>query len=370
MRKLYNLVVDLETDRATPRAGGIDVRDAADDRTLAWIDQEFGGTWSSEAHAGSNVVAFRDSAPVGFATYDPQGLSFSWLRGIGTERGVGVFGPYGIARTERGGLLGRELLHRALRGLRERGYARALIAAVGDERLIRYYADACGARVAEEFDVEAMATPRPRATVMVSGSGTNLQSVLDRVRDGRLPLDVVSVVSNNPKAYALERARSWGVPSIRSVRWKRGEEPREQYDVRLLEEVRADDPELVVLLGWMHLLSESFVREFPHLLNLHPAFLPLDPERDRVVLPDGSEMPAFRGPDAVGDALRDGRTWTGATVHRVTPSTDRGPVLARKPLRVRAGETQLDVMERLHPLEHDLVATALMRWVYERRALP
>lgn len=333
---------------------------------MAWIDEEFGGTWSSEAHVATNVVLFRNDARAGFAAFDPAGLRFSWLRGLATEPGVGVFGPFGVARSERGGLLGRALLHRALDGLRERGYDRALIAAVGDERLIRYYADACGARVAESFDVGAMATPRPRTTVMVSGNGTNLQSVLDRVADGRLPLDIVSVVSNSAKAYALERARKAGVP-VRVVAWKRKEEERSAYDRRLLEEVQADSPELIVMLGWMHLVSESFVSVFPHLLNLHPAYLPLDPQRDDVVLPDGSLMPAYRGPDAAGDALRDGRAWVGATVHRVTASTDRGPVLARKPLRVTPGETKDAVMARLHPIEHDLVATALMRWIYERK---
>jgi phosphoribosylglycinamide formyltransferase-1 len=369
LRTLYNLVVDLnelDSDVTLSLPKGATLHDI-DERTLAWIDEEFGGTWSSEAHVGSNVVAFHGGAPVGFATYDPQGLRFAWLRGLARERGVGVFGPFGVARSERGGTLGRALLHRALDGLRERGYDRALIAAVGNEGLIRYYADACGARVAEEFGVDAIATPRPRTTVMVSGSGTNLQSVLAAVGNERLPLDVVSVVSNRSKAYALERARAAGVPA-RVVVWKRKEETREAYDLRLLDEMRADEPELVVMLGWMHLLSEPFVAAFPNLLNLHPAFLPLDPQRDEVVLPDGSCMPAYRGPDAAGDALRDGRAWVGATVHRVTPDTDRGPVLARKPLRVTRGEAQDEVMARLHPLEHNLVAQALMRWIYERTA--
>jgi phosphoribosylglycinamide formyltransferase-1 len=293
-------------------------------------------------------------------------MRFRWLRGLAREPGVGVFGPIGVAQSHRRSGVGTELLLAALGKLRERGYSKALIAAVGEQKTIDWYRRAAGAEIAERYDVTALVPRRPRVTVMVSGSGTNLQSVLECARKNELPIDVVAVVSNNAGAYALERARKAGVPSVRTLAWKRKEEARDTYDLRLLEDVRADEPDLVLMLGWMHVLSEPFVRAFPSLLNLHPAFLPLDPARDDVVMPDGTHMPAYRGPDAVGDALRDKQPWTGATVHGVTAATDRGPVLARKPLRMAAGETQDQVMQRLHPLEHDLVATALRRWIYER----
>jgi phosphoribosylglycinamide formyltransferase 1 len=368
VRDLFNLVVDLDVSSALRQAQRDTVRyTQPDERTLAWIDDEFGGWWSSEAFVGSNVVACDDAgAPAGFATFDAKGLRFRWLRGLAKEPGVGLFGPIGVSRQHRRNGVGGELLSAALRGLQERGYSRALIAAVGEPETIRWYRRASNAEIAEHYEVSALAAPRPRVTVMVSGSGTNLQAVLDGVRDGRLPIDVVGVVSNNANAYALQRARNAGVRSVRVVPWKRKEESREAYDFRLLEAVRADSPDLVLMLGWMHLLSEPFVRAFPSLLNLHPSFLPLDPERDDVVLPDGTRMPAYRGPDAVGDALRDKRLWVGATVHQVTPSTDRGPVMVRKPLPVAAAEPQEDVMQRLHPLEHGAVAAAIRRWIYER----
>jgi folate-dependent phosphoribosylglycinamide formyltransferase PurN len=116
----------------------------------------------------------------------------------------------------------------------------------------------------------------------------------------------------------------------------------------------------------MHLLDERFVHAFSDVLNLHPAFLPLDPQRDDVALPDGTRIPAFRGAAAVRDALASGSRWVGATVHAVTAATDRGPVLVRKPLRVVPGETLEAVMERLHPIEHRLVTAGIMRWLYER----
>jgi len=190
--------------------------------------------------------------------------------------------------------------------------------------------------------------------------------VLDRSHDGSLPLDVVALVANAPGAYAIERARAAGVPSIHVLPWKRGETTREAYDAALLEAVAGEAPDLVLLLGWMHLLAEPFVRAFPHILNVHPAFLPLDPERDDVGLPDGTRIAAFRGAHAVRDALAAGSSWIGATVHVVTPQTDRGPVVTRKPLRLLAGEDEASALARLHPIEHDLVAAAIRRWIYER----
>ncbi len=369
MRELCNLVVDLPVSPRACRGVAPAIRiissTNADDRTLAWIDQEFGGTWSSEARHGPNVIAYRDDSPIGFATFDPKGLRFAWLRGIARERDVGIFGPFGVAASERGQGLGATLLRQALMNLRARGYGRALIAAVGNERLIRYYTETVGARVAERFDIERWATPRPRVLAMVSGNGTNLQALLDRVRSGALPIDVVGVISNNAQAYANERARNAGVP-VFVMPWERQEESRNSFDERLLALASAQRPEPIVLLGWMHLLSESFVATFPTILNVHPAFLPLDPSRDDVVLPDGTRMPAFRGPHAVAEALAAGTDWVGATVHVVTAATDRGPVVARRPLAVGAGEVEADVMTRLHPVEHELVAAAVMRWLYER----
>ena len=174
MGELFNLIVDLDDGVAVTReparslAGSVNgvnfvASDAASETVLAWIDEEFGGCWSSEAHAASNALAFRDGPPVGFAAFDPQGLRFAWLRGVAREPGVGVFGPFGVAASQRGKGIGRALLQFALAGLRERGYARALIAAVGEERL-GYYGEALGARVVEQFDRASAGRTRRRAS--------------------------------------------------------------------------------------------------------------------------------------------------------------------------------------------------------------
>ncbi|HEV3195277.1 MAG TPA: GNAT family N-acetyltransferase [Candidatus Cybelea sp.] len=373
MREIVNLVVDLATVRADAKSpAGIEIAPAerADEQTLAWIDETFGGAWSSEAHAGSNVIARRSGRPVGFATIDSRGLEFSWLNGIAREPGVGVFGPFGVAPEERDRGLGRSLLGAALDALRARGCARAIVPAVGDDRLERYYRESTGAKVAERYERAALLRPGRRTLVMASGNGTNFQAVLDAAGSGVLPLEIVALIANNERAHAIERARAAGIPSIAVLPWNRKQESRADYDARLLQAAAAQAPDLVLLLGWMHLFPDSFVRAFPEMLNLHPAFLPLDPERDAVTMPDGTQIPAFRGPHAVRDALRASSKWVGATLHRVTGATDRGPVMARKPMSVAPGESEEQLMERLHMVEHELVIAGVTRWLYEGPSSP
>ena len=374
---MVNLLVDLDErfdeaarsqafERLENAGFRVEDRHSADDRTLAWIDDVFGGAWSGEANAGSNIVASKSGTPAGFATYDPVGLNFAWLRGAASDPDTAIFGPFGVDPEHRGNSVGAALLTAALCGLRRRNAKRACIAAVGEEKLIEYYVRNADARVAERFDPAAF-TPRPvRTVVLASGNGTNFQAVLDRVKEGALPLDVRALVSNKEGAYAIERARDANVPRVHILPWRRAEISRAEYDAKLLQTVAGEEPELVLLLGWMHLLDASFVSAFPELINVHPSFLPLDSSRDSVGMPDGSTIPAFRGAHAIRDALQAKCSWVGASVHVVTPATDRGPVLVRKPLRVLEGQDEATVLERLHPLEHQLVERGIRRWLYER----
>ncbi len=368
MSELLNLVVELDRPFPTDSLHGIEIAPAAvaEERVLAWIDAVFGGCWSSEAAAGLTIVARRGDEPIGFAALDPKGLRFAWLDASSREPGKGIFGPFGVAPAERGRGIGAVLLRGALNALRDRGYVRAVIPAVTDEALVRYYMDFVGARVAERLERAALYRPGRRVLIMASGNGSNFQAVLDASRTGELPIDVVALVSNRARAFAVERARNAGMSSVRVVAWNRAEEERAAYDARLLEAARAERPDLVLLLGWMHLLPSSFVSTFPEILNLHPAFLPLDPSRDEVVMPDGTQTPAFRGPHAVRDALGASSPWVGATLHRVTGATDRGPVMVRRPLRVAPGESEEDLMQRVHDLERGVVRAGLARWLYER----
>ncbi|HLI97688.1 MAG TPA: formyltransferase family protein [Candidatus Baltobacteraceae bacterium] len=377
MDEMVNLMVDLRNPqfdgealaralRGIEAAGfSVERGEPGSDAFLAWIDAEFGGTWSSEAFAGKNIIVRSGDRFAGFVTYDPRGIDFAWLRGLGAQKGVGIFGPFGVAAEFRGTPIGPHLLSGALASLRELGYAQALIPAVGHDKLIAYYEQRSGAKVAERFDKTQWRKRRHRTIVLASGNGTNFQSVIDGVAAGKLPLDVALLVSNKSSAFALERARNSGIPAV-AVSWDRKAQSREDYDRALFELVRREQPELLLLLGWMHVLPDRFIAQFPHTINIHPAFLPLDQRKDEVTFPDGSVTPVFRGAYAVRDALQWGSRWAGASAHRVTLEADRGPVLVRKPLALELGDTPERVMERMHPLEHRVLAGSIMRWVYER----
>jgi phosphoribosylglycinamide formyltransferase-1 len=374
---MVNLLVDLDGERfgrdalararsAIESAGYTFERGAANDHLLAWLDDVFGGAWSSEAFAGRNVVAKSDDEHVGFATYAPAGLRFSWLRGYAARPGVGIFGPFGVDPKFRKSPAGPNLLIAALASLREEGYAQALIPAVGEEKLVAYYEAHAGARIVERFEKAQWQKRKWRTTVLASGNGSNFQAVLDAAAAGRLPLDVTTLVSNNVNAYAIERAHKAHVPSILTLPWQRASETRERYDALLRAEVERSEPELVLLLGWMHVLDAQFVTRFPQMINIHPAFLPLDQSRERIVMPDGSVSLVYRGARAVRDALRDGSRWVGASAHLVTLDADCGPVLVRKPLAIAPHEDEAAVMERLHPIEHRVLLGGIMRWIFER----
>jgi phosphoribosylglycinamide formyltransferase 1 len=374
-RSLLNLAVDLGEEFDEPsrsdavarieRAGfKVEERDGADDRTLAWIDLAFGGTWSGEAFRGANVIVRNIGAPVGFATYDPRGLQYRWLRSMGAQPGVGIFGPFGLAPEVRGSGIGPALLTIALCGLRRRGYATALIPAVGEEKLVAYYMEHAGARVVERYDRAAWQKERVRIVVMASGAGTNFAALERSITEGWLPLEMVGVVSNRQHAGVVALARNAGITCV-VLPWQRGRETREHYDARLRHAVAGLGPQLILSLGWMHLLDAQFVQAFADILNLHPAFMPLDPSRDEVGMPDGSVVPVFRGKDAVRDAVAAGVGWIGATVHHVTADADRGTVVARVPMQLEPEEDAERAYERLRPIERSLVRRAITIWTYE-----
>ena len=185
-----------------------------------------------------------------------------------------------------------------------------------------------------------------RVVVMASGTGSNLQAILDACSVGELYAEVVAVVSDNDNAYALKRAADAGVPSVHVGRHA-GEE-RADYDSRLADVVSGFAPDLIVLAGWMRVLTNAFLGWFPDgVINLHPA------------LP--GELPGTRAVErAWHEALAGERTRTGVMVHRVPDEgVDNGPVLASVEVPINLDDTFESLQARIHAAEHHLLVVAI-----------
>jgi len=184
-----------------------------------------------------------------------------------------------------------------------------------------------------------VAEGRLRVAVLVSGSGSNLQSLIDTVHepDG---IEIVLVVSSREGVRALERARAAGIPT--RVVALAGRERRER-DAELAEVVAAADPGLVVLAGWMSILSGAFLDRFPdRVINLHPSLLP-----------------AFPGLHAIEQALAWGVRYTGVTVHYAEEVVDGGPAIVQEPVPVLYGDDEEALTARIREVEHRLVPEAV-----------
>jgi phosphoribosylglycinamide formyltransferase-1 len=179
---------------------------------------------------------------------------------------------------------------------------------------------------------------RSRVGVLLSGSGTNLQAILDAA--GR-EYEVAVVVSDRADAFGLERARTAGVPAVHVD--PKAHEGREAFNAALVEALRAHGVDLVCLAGFMRILAPNFVRAFEHrILNVHPALLP-----------------SFPGGHAVADALAWGAKVTGATVHLVDEEVDHGPVVLQEPVAIEPGDTEETLHERIKAVEHRLYPQAI-----------
>lgn len=191
---------------------------------------------------------------------------------------------------------------------------------------------------------------KARLVVLVSGSGTNLQAILDAIQAGKLPAEVSAVISNKSGAFALERARRAGIPAVVKVKYK--VQAREEYDSELAAIVAGFRPAWVVLAGWMRVLSMPFIGRFPHcILNLHPA------------LPG-----MFPGVDAIEQAYaayhRGEITHTGVMVHSVPDEgVDEGPLIAQRIVTIEPADSLEDLEERIHACEHELLVESLQQLI-------
>ena len=180
-----------------------------------------------------------------------------------------------------------------------------------------------------------------RVTVLISGRGSNLQALIDARDRGRLPVEIIHVISNRAAAYGLERARKAGIPT--SVLEHEAFPLRADYDHELAELIAGANPDLVVLAGFMRILGPGVLQRFAgKLINLHPSLLPL-----------------HRGTNTYERAIQAGDTEHGASVHFVTADLDAGPVISQVHIPIEAQDQPAALAARLAPREHQLLVATV-----------
>lgn len=180
-----------------------------------------------------------------------------------------------------------------------------------------------------------MSPAKTRIAVLVSGNGSNFQAILDAIESGLINKgEIVCLISNKADAFALERARKHAIKSL--VLDHKAYPNRQAYDGALVETLREHQVDLVVLAGFMRLLSPVMIDAFPNrIMNIHPALLP-----------------AFPGIDAQKQAFDYGVRYTGCTVHFVDSGTDTGPIILQAVVPVLSDDTLENLTQRIHGEEH------------------
>ena len=159
--------------------------------------------------------------------------------------------------------------------------------------------------------------------VLVSGRGSNLQAIIDNIEKGQLPAEIAVVISDQPDAYSLERARKHNIPAIHiSAKGYKGK--RDQYDALLVKELQKNKVDLVCLAGFMRIITPTLIKSFPNrILNIHPALLP-----------------AFPGLHVQKAALDHGVKFSGCTVHFVDKGMDTGPIIIQAVVPILDNDTE------------------------------
>jgi len=196
--------------------------------------------------------------------------------------------------------------------------------------------------------MSAPMTSTCNVVVLLSGTGSNLQALIDNVRAGENPARISAVISNRADAYGLQRARDAGIET-RALDHKTFD-GREAFDAALIELIDAFNPQLVVLAGFMRILSADFVRHYQgRLLNIHPSLLP-----------------RYKGLNTHQRALEAGDREHGCSVHFVTEELDGGPLVVQAVVTVESDDTASSLAQRVHTQEHRIYPLAV-RWFAEGR---
>jgi phosphoribosylglycinamide formyltransferase-1 len=193
-----------------------------------------------------------------------------------------------------------------------------------------------------------MAAPKLRLAVLASGGGTNLQAIIDHCHKGTLAAEIVLVVSNNPDAGALERAERAGIPQCCIDH--RDFSDRAEFDRAVVAAIKMAGADLIVLAGFMRLISDVFLEAFPErIINIHPALLP-----------------AFPGLNVHRKAIDYGARFSGCTVHFVDSGVDTGPIIAQAVVPVLPEDDEETLAARILQQEHRIYPQAI-QWLAENR---
>lgn len=180
--------------------------------------------------------------------------------------------------------------------------------------------------------------------VLASGRGSNLQSLLDHIASGELPAEVAVVISDHGEALALQRAEKANIPTV--VVERKACKDKTEFESKIDDALRKAGAELVVLAGFMRILSGFFIRRWEHkIINIHPALLP-----------------SFTGLDAQGQAVAYGVKISGCTVHFVDEGTDTGPIILQKAVPVLDEDTGESLAARILEQEHKALPEAVKLW--------
>lgn len=194
-----------------------------------------------------------------------------------------------------------------------------------------------------------MNTERPLTlVVLLSGSGSNLQAIIDAIDNGELNANISAVISNRPQAFGLQRAQRHGIPAIALDHEQFAS--RQQFDMRLQQEIERFRPDIIVLAGYMRILTETFIQHFsPNLLNIHPSLLP-----------------KYQGLHTHQRVLENKDPQHGVSVHVVTPELDAGPIILQGRFDVESSDDANSLQQKAHKLEHQMYPLVI-RWLSEKR---
>jgi len=186
-----------------------------------------------------------------------------------------------------------------------------------------------------------MTVEMKRLAIFVSGNGTNMENILERVREGRIKAEAALVVSDNPQAYALKRAEKYNVECI--VVDRKRFDSKESFEAEIRRRLKRKKIDFLLLAGFMRILSPAFVKAYKgRILNIHPALLP-----------------RFAGAQAIRDAWEAKVKKTGVTVHFVDEGVDTGPVILQREVSIEENESLESLEKKIHDVEYEIYPEAI-----------